>query len=163
MSLSTPSKKWSWWTCQTDRSTTPSIRCAFSPLFATPTSSDTSKPSTMRPPSHYGTICTIQHRHGVRRRRRFAPEDIRLQEERTPVQGGRNLGYFSSDRQRIDSTSRSQDPPSRYKSTKKCIQSANVFLTKNGVAKLGDMNVSKVVRKDAMCETQTGTPYYASP
>jgi NIMA (never in mitosis gene a)-related kinase 1/4/5 len=46
---------------------------------------------------------------------------------------------------------------------KKCIQSANVFLTKNGVAKLGDMNVSKVVRKDAMCETQTGTPYYASP
>lgn len=36
-------------------------------------------------------------------------------------------------------------------------------MTKNGVAKLGDMNVSKVVRKDAMCETQTGTPYYASP
>jgi serine/threonine protein kinase len=26
-------------------------------------------------------------------------------------------------------------------------KSANVFLTKNGVAKLGDMNVSKVVRK----------------
>jgi serine/threonine protein kinase len=25
------------------------------------------------------------------------------------------------------------------------------------------MNVSKVVRKEAMCETQTGTPYYASP
>ena len=31
------------------------------------------------------------------------------------------------------------------------------------MAKLGDMNVSKVVRKEAMCETQTGTPYYASP
>ena len=43
------------------------------------------------------------------------------------------------------------------------IQSANVFLTRNGIAKLGDMNVSKVVRKEAMCETQTGTPYYASP
>lgn len=43
------------------------------------------------------------------------------------------------------------------------MQSANVFLTKSGIAKLGDMNVSKVVRKDAMCETQTGTPYYASP
>jgi len=43
------------------------------------------------------------------------------------------------------------------------MQSANVFLCKNGVAKLGDMNVSKVVRKEAMCETQTGTPYYASP
>ena len=43
------------------------------------------------------------------------------------------------------------------------IKSANVFLTKNGIAKLGDMNVSKVVRREAMCETQTGTPYYASP
>lgn len=38
-----------------------------------------------------------------------------------------------------------------------------MFLMKNGTAKLGDMNVSKVVRKEAMCETQTGTPYYASP
>ena len=34
---------------------------------------------------------------------------------------------------------------------------------RNGVAKIGDMNVSKVVRKSGMCETQTGTPYYASP
>lgn len=42
-------------------------------------------------------------------------------------------------------------------------QSANVFLMKDGTAKLGDMNVSKVLRKEAMCETQTGTPYYASP
>lgn len=25
------------------------------------------------------------------------------------------------------------------------------------------MNVSKVIKKEAMCETQTGTPYYASP
>lgn len=31
------------------------------------------------------------------------------------------------------------------------------------MAKLGDMNVSKVVRQSGMCETQTGTPYYASP
>ena len=28
--------------------------------------------------------------------------------------------------------------------------------------KIGDMNVSKVL-KQKMCETQTGTPYYASP
>jgi NIMA (never in mitosis gene a)-related kinase len=25
------------------------------------------------------------------------------------------------------------------------------------------MNVSKVIKKEGMCETQTGTPYYASP
>ena len=33
----------------------------------------------------------------------------------------------------------------------KLFQSANVFLMRNGVAKLGDLNVSKVVRKQAMC------------
>ena len=42
------------------------------------------------------------------------------------------------------------------------IKSANVFLDKNGVARLGDMNVSKVA-KAGYLYTQTGTPYYASP
>ena len=42
------------------------------------------------------------------------------------------------------------------------LKSANVFLYKNGRAKLGDMNVSKVARK-GLSYTQTGTPYYASP
>ena len=42
------------------------------------------------------------------------------------------------------------------------LKSANVFLSKNGRAKLGDMNVSKVARK-GLSYTQTGTPYYASP
>lgn len=37
-----------------------------------------------------------------------------------------------------------------------------MFLSKNGKAKLGDMNVSKVARK-GLSYTQTGTPYYASP
>jgi NIMA (never in mitosis gene a)-related kinase len=41
------------------------------------------------------------------------------------------------------------------------LKSANVFLSREGVVKLGDMNVSKVSR--GLCETQTGTPYYASP
>lgn len=41
-------------------------------------------------------------------------------------------------------------------------QSANVFLTKSGLAKLGDMNVSKIA-KNGLLYTQTGTPYYASP
>lgn len=42
------------------------------------------------------------------------------------------------------------------------LKSANIFLTSNGVYKLGDLNVSKVLKKD-LAETQTGTPYYASP
>ncbi|CAI2386437.1 unnamed protein product [Moneuplotes crassus] len=42
------------------------------------------------------------------------------------------------------------------------LKSANVFLYKDGTAKLGDLNVSKVV-KQGLGYTQTGTPYYASP
>jgi serine/threonine protein kinase len=41
------------------------------------------------------------------------------------------------------------------------IKSANVFLSKDGVAKLGDMNVSKVANREGLNFTQTGTPYYA--
>lgn len=41
------------------------------------------------------------------------------------------------------------------------IKSANVFLKKDGTVKLGDLNVAKRVR--SLCQTQTGTPYYASP
>lgn len=42
------------------------------------------------------------------------------------------------------------------------LKSANIFLTKAGQAKLGDLNVSKVA-KNGLLYTQTGTPYYASP
>jgi NIMA (never in mitosis gene a)-related kinase 1/4/5 len=42
------------------------------------------------------------------------------------------------------------------------LKCANIFLTKNKTAKLGDLNVSKVMKQD-MYKTQTGTPYYASP
>lgn len=42
------------------------------------------------------------------------------------------------------------------------LKSANVFLQKDGSAKLGDLNVSKVARR-GLGYTQTGTPYYASP
>jgi NIMA (never in mitosis gene a)-related kinase len=42
------------------------------------------------------------------------------------------------------------------------LKSANVFLNRDGTAKLGDINVSKIAKK-GLLYTQTGTPYYASP
>ncbi|KRW98194.1 Protein kinase-like domain [Pseudocohnilembus persalinus] len=44
------------------------------------------------------------------------------------------------------------------------IKSANIFLSKNqSQIKLGDLNVSKVIKKNQLAHTQTGTPYYAAP
>lgn len=42
------------------------------------------------------------------------------------------------------------------------IKCANIFLGKDGLVKLGDLNVSKIAKLGLM-QTQTGTPYYASP
>ena len=42
------------------------------------------------------------------------------------------------------------------------LKSANIFLTKNGFIKIGDLNVSTIAKK-GVASTQTGTPYYASP
>ena len=42
------------------------------------------------------------------------------------------------------------------------LKSANIFLMKNGICKLGDLNVSKEA-KAGLLKTQTGTPYFASP
>ena len=42
------------------------------------------------------------------------------------------------------------------------IKCANIFLGKDGSVKLGDLNVSKIAKLGLM-QTQTGTPYYASP
>lgn len=42
------------------------------------------------------------------------------------------------------------------------IKCANIFLTKDNIVKLGDLNVSKVAKR-GLLQTQTGTPYYASP
>ena len=42
------------------------------------------------------------------------------------------------------------------------LKCANIFLMKNGLLKLGDLNVSKF-SKIGMANTQTGTPYYCSP
>jgi NIMA (never in mitosis gene a)-related kinase 1/4/5 len=43
------------------------------------------------------------------------------------------------------------------------LKSANVFMEIDGAVKLGDLNVSKILKKDGLLFTQTGTPYYASP
>ena len=42
------------------------------------------------------------------------------------------------------------------------LKSANLFLMKNGTVKIGDLNVSKLI-KYGMAHTKIGTPYYASP
>ena len=42
------------------------------------------------------------------------------------------------------------------------LKAANVFISSDGKYKLGDLNVSKVLKK-GLAYTQTGTPYYASP
>jgi NIMA (never in mitosis gene a)-related kinase 1/4/5 len=42
------------------------------------------------------------------------------------------------------------------------LKCANIFISKEGTLKLGDLNVSKV-NKMGLAYTQTGTPYYASP
>jgi len=42
------------------------------------------------------------------------------------------------------------------------LKNANIFLSKDGIIKLGDLNVSKI-SKNNLVYTQAGTPYYASP
>ena len=42
------------------------------------------------------------------------------------------------------------------------LKSANIFLMKNGLVKIGDLNVSKLA-KIGKANTRTGTPYYSSP
>jgi NIMA (never in mitosis gene a)-related kinase len=42
------------------------------------------------------------------------------------------------------------------------LKCANVFISSDSIYKLGDLNVSKVLKRE-MAYTQTGTPYYASP
>lgn len=113
--------------------------------------SGTRKHSTIVLLSRYGSGLLIKHRDGVCRRRRPAAEDIRAQEERAVLRLGVHLGYFFTNRARAQEAARARNPAPGHKSNKTIIKSANVFLTKAGIAKLGDMNVSKVVRKEAMC------------
>ena len=36
-------------------------------------------------------------------------------------------------------------------------------MIKDGTVKIGDLNVSKITKKNEMATTQTGTPYYVAP
>lgn len=42
------------------------------------------------------------------------------------------------------------------------LKSANVFVSGN-VIKIGDFNISKIIKNNLVISSQTGTPYYASP
>ena len=43
------------------------------------------------------------------------------------------------------------------------IKAANCFLSKRGIIKIGDMNISKIVKNGELARTCIGTPYYMSP
>jgi NIMA (never in mitosis gene a)-related kinase len=43
------------------------------------------------------------------------------------------------------------------------IKTANCFVAADGSVKLGDMNISKMLKNDMLLKTQIGTPYYMSP
>lgn len=42
------------------------------------------------------------------------------------------------------------------------LKPANIFIMKDGTCKIGDLNISRVL-KYGLARTQTGTPYYTSP
>ena len=73
-----------------------------------------------------------------------------------------SLECIDSNCQRLTSFTYKKYFSSRSKGIFDVRQSANVFLMNDGRAKIGDMNVSKISEK-GLCQTQTGTPYYASP
>ena len=103
-----------------------------------------------------------QHRHGVLRRRRPLPKDSPASKGGECVRRGQCLAHANSHHSGPQEAALSQHPPPRPQSRITSIQSANVFLSRDGTAKLGDMNVSKIA-KNGLLYTQTGTPYYASP
>jgi serine/threonine protein kinase len=43
------------------------------------------------------------------------------------------------------------------------LKPANIFIAANGSVKLGDLNVSKLIKEDDLMQSQAGTPYYMAP
>lgn len=110
----------------------------------------------------YGIFIISQHCHGVCRWRWSLPEDSRSQKTKGTLRIKWDLERTHSNSCWTEDTSLPQHTSQRSQGISSTIQSANIFLTKAGEAKLGDLNVSKVA-KNGLLYTQTGTPYYASP
>ena len=43
------------------------------------------------------------------------------------------------------------------------IKSSNIFIFSNGMVKIGDLNVCKILSNDNLGHTQAGTPAFAAP
>lgn len=105
----------------------------------------------------------MKHCNGIFRWRRSLSENSPASEGKNHLRWRNHLENLDSGCHWVEKSSRAKHFSSGFEGNFVTnIQSANVFLSKSGKAKLGDMNVSKIA-KNGLLYTQTGTPYYASP
>lgn len=111
-----------------------------------------------------GNSLLTQHCYGFFWRWRSVSKNSAKTKTRSFILWIRDLEDFNPNYTWFKETAWPQYSSQRFKGSTTFIQSANVFLSKGAkvVAKLGDMNVSKIA-KNGLLYTQTGTPYYASP
>ena len=157
-----PWRKWVWVGSAKNKNKMHSIKSEFWPPSGTLTWSGTDKHFLMRVRIVYGTDFLRKHNHVVRRQRGSFPENYGKNRQKVVFHRARSVECADSGCERTESPSWKKYITSWPQSTCLLIKSANVFLSLDNQAKLGDMNVSKISEK-GLCRTQTGTPYYASP